>query len=63
MTDRQAGRSASNAANIVYGLGLIGAIFYYIQHATSVGTGIIGILKALIWPAILVYKALETLKM
>jgi len=46
-----------------YGLGLIGALIYYIQHATSFGDGVIGFLKALIWPAMLVYNLLEHLKM
>ncbi len=47
----------------VYGLGFVGALIYYIQHATTFGMGIFGILKAMVWPAILVYKALELLKM
>ena len=47
----------------VYGFGFIGAAVYFIQHATSFMTGVIGILKAVIWPAMLAYKALELLKM
>ena len=46
----------------VYGLGLIGALIYFIQHATTFGEGAFGILKALVWPALVVYKALELLK-
>ena len=46
-----------------YGLGMIGAAVYYIQHAVSFGDGVLGILKALIWPALLVYNLLEHLKM
>jgi hypothetical protein len=46
-----------------YGLGLIGALVYYIQHATSFGDGVLGFLKALIWPAMLVYNLMEHLKM
>ncbi len=52
---------AGNAANAVYGLGLIGAIVYFIQHATSFWMGLLGILEAIIWPAIVVYKLLEFL--
>jgi len=43
----------------IYFLGLIGAAVYYIQQATTFGEGALGILKALVWPAMLVYKLLE----
>jgi len=46
-----------------YGLGFIGAVVYYIQTATSFGMGVLGILKALVWPALLVYKLLQFLGM
>jgi hypothetical protein len=42
----------------VYGLGFIGAAIYYIQHAPTFWAGVIGVLKALVWPAFLVYHAL-----
>ena len=45
----------------VYGLGLIGAAVYFISHATTFWAGVLGFLKALVWPAILVYKLLEIL--
>ena len=45
----------------VYGLGLIGAAGYFIQQADSFWIGALGILKALVWPAILVYKLLQLL--
>lgn len=47
----------------VYGLGFIGALVYYIQHAATFWAGVLGILKSLVWPAMLVYKSLEFLKM
>jgi len=47
----------------IYGLAFIGAAVYYIQHATSFLTGLIGVLKALFWPAVLMFKVLELLKM
>lgn len=46
-----------------YGLGFIGAVVYFIQHAANFGEGVIGFLKALVWPAFLVYRLLEFLKM
>jgi hypothetical protein len=54
-------RNAGSSA--VYGLGLIGALVYYIQHATTFLAGVIGLLKAMVWPAMMVYKLLEFLKM
>jgi hypothetical protein len=51
-------RHSSGASEAVYGLGLIGAAIYYIQHAPTFWAGVIGVLKALVWPAFLVYHAL-----
>ena len=47
----------------VYGIGLIGALVYYLQHATTFVAVVLGILKSLVWPAMLLYKLLEFLKM
>ncbi len=47
----------------VYGLGFIGAAIYYISTATSFWMGVLGILKAIVWPAFLVYEALKFLGM
>ena len=46
-----------------YGLGVIGAAVYYISTATSFWMGVVGFLKALVWPAFLVYNALKFLGM
>lgn len=43
----------------IYGLGLIGAAVYYISAATGFWMGVLGFLKALVWPAFLVYEALK----
>jgi len=53
----------SGAGSCVYGLGVIGAAIYYIQHATTFWVGFIGVLKAIVWPAFLVYSALGYLGM
>jgi hypothetical protein len=45
----------------VYGLGFIGAVVYYVSQATGFWMGALGILKAIVWPAFLVYEALKTL--
>ena len=52
-------KQASNGA--IYGMGLIGAAVYYISTATSFWMGVIGFIKALFWPAFLVYEALKVL--
>lgn len=52
-------KAASSGA--VYGLGLIGAAVYFIPHATSFWFGVLAFLKAIVWPAILVYEALRAL--
>jgi hypothetical protein len=44
--------------NAVYGLGLIGAAVYYISIATSFWMGALGLAKAIVWPAFLVYELL-----
>ena len=48
-------------SSAVYGLGLIGAAIYYISAATSFGMGVLGFLKAVVWPVFLVMEALQKL--
>jgi hypothetical protein len=50
-------RNAPSGA--VYGLGFIGAVVYFISHATGFWMGVVGFLKALVWPAFLVYEAFK----
>ena len=45
----------------VYGLGFIGAAIYYISIANSFWMGVLGVLKAIVWPAFLVYGLLKQL--
>ena len=53
----------SGGGDAVYGLGLIGALVYYIQHAHSFWMVLVGIVKALIWPAFVVYHLLLFFKL
>lgn len=53
------GAAASGGA--VYGFGVIGAAVYFIAKATTFWLGVLGLLKAVVWPAILVYEALKAL--
>jgi hypothetical protein len=47
----------------LYGLGVIGALVYYLQHAATFIAGVIGVVKAVFWPAVVLYKVLQLLKM
>lgn len=47
----------------VYGLGFIGAAVYFISKATGFWMGVVGFLKAVIWPAFLVFGALKHIGM
>jgi len=47
----------------VYGFGLIGAWVFYIGHATTFWLGVLGFLKGIVWPALLVFELLKYLHM
>ncbi len=49
----------ANGGGAIYGLGFIGAAIYFIGHAATFGLGILGFLKAIVWPAFVIYKLLE----
>lgn len=56
------GQGAGTAgAGAVYGLGLIGALVYYIAGATSFWDGVWGVIQALVWPAFFVYGVMDKL--
>jgi predicted small integral membrane protein len=48
-----------SSSDAVYGLGFIGALIYFISTASSFWMGLLGILKAIVWPAYLVFEALQ----
>jgi hypothetical protein len=45
----------------VYGLGFIGAAIYFIGQAATFWMGVLGFLKALVWPVFLVMALLKYL--
>jgi hypothetical protein len=47
----------------IYGMAFIGAAIYFIQNATGFWTGVYGFIKAVFWPAVLMYRFLEYLKL
>jgi len=59
----QVSKKRMSPQSAFYGLGFIGAFIYYIVHATGFWIGVLGFLKACVWPAFLIYKLMEFLKM
>jgi hypothetical protein len=49
------------AGGAVYGLGLIGALVWFWRQADTPEEHAMGVLKAMVWPAILVYEAFRIL--
>ena len=52
-----------NCGGAGYFLGFIGAVIYYISNASGFWMGVLGVLKAIIWPAFLVFELLKYLGM
>ena len=49
------------SGNAVYGLGFIGSVVYFISTAPDFWMGVLGFLKALVWPAFMIYEAFKFL--
>ena len=56
-------RVVNKGGDAVYSLGLIGALFYYLQSASSFTEVILGIFKSLLWPAFVLYSLLGHLNL
>ena len=54
-------QGSGSAGDAVYGLGVIGAAVWYISTAATFWMGVLGFLKAIVWPAFLVYDAFKAL--
>ncbi len=54
-------RGASSAP--LYGFGLIGAWVYYLVQAETFWMGVLGILKGIVWPAMLIFELMKYLNM
>ena len=54
-------RVEGGTSSAIYGLGFIGAAIYYITTAATFWAGVVGVLKAAVWPAFLVFEALKYL--
>jgi hypothetical protein len=51
-------KTSSGCGGAFYFLGFLGAAIYYISTATGFWVGVLGVLKALVWPAFLVFELL-----
>lgn len=51
--------STHGSAGALYFVGFVGSLVYWMQAAVGFGAVITGILKAMVWPAFIVYKLLE----
>ena len=58
---RMGKHGGSGIAGGVFFVAFIGAAVYFIQQATSFGMGVLGFLKAIVWPYFLIYNLLELL--
>jgi hypothetical protein len=55
------GGTRGGGGGAVYGLGLIGALVHYLQAADGFRSGVLGVLKAVVWPAFLTHDLLRFL--
>jgi hypothetical protein len=60
-TGKEKNHVNTGASGAVYGLGLIGAAIYFIGQAGTFWAGVLGFLKAIIWPVFLILKAFQAL--
>ncbi len=57
------GNSRCGTGGALYGMGFLGAAYYYIAAAPTFWAAVIGFLKALVWPAFLVFEIMKYLRM
>lgn len=50
-----------NCGDGIYGVGVIGAAFYFLQGVSGFVPVVVGIFKAFFWPAFVVFKILGML--
>ena len=61
--ERKAARNHGGSGIVggIYFMAFIGAAVYYIMQATTFWTGVLGFLKGIVWPALLIFKLFEFL--
>jgi hypothetical protein len=58
---RQRRPATGGGGGAVFGLGFVGSFVWFWQQADGLGEHLVGILKAFVWPAFLVYDAFRAL--
>ncbi|MDP2671787.1 MAG: hypothetical protein Q8P13_05020 [bacterium] len=53
----------NTGSGAIYGLGIIGALIYFLQRADSFWAVLLGIAKAVFWPAVILYEVLKLLNL
>lgn len=55
---KKGGKAMGCKSGHVYGLGIIGAAVYYLHTTVGFWPSVVALLKAIVWPAFLVYHLL-----
>lgn len=66
MENNSSGKNNVNSGGMLggaYFVTIVGAAIYFLQNAASFWGGVLGILKAFVWPAFVTYKVLELLNL
>lgn len=61
--ESKCGCGSDSCNGAIYGLGFLGAAVYYISTATGFWMGVLGFLKAMVWPAFLIFNLLKFMGM
>lgn len=48
-------------SSAIYGLGIFGALFYFLQGSVTFTAVVVGIFKSIFWPAFVIFKVLTLL--
>jgi hypothetical protein len=54
-------RGSCHNSSAIYGLGIFGALFYFLQNAVTFTAVMVGIFKSIFWPAFVLFKVLTLL--
>jgi len=55
--------SSGSSGEVIYGLGFLGSLFYFVTTAPDFWAALFGIVKAILWPAFVAYGLLKFLGM
>lgn len=61
-TNNKSGMQSGGMLGGAYFVTIVGAAVYFIQQAATFWEGVLGLMKAFVWPAFVIYKVLEMLK-